>query len=36
MRKVELVGDELIYCAKPQPLGGVETVVCLVRKRQRT
>ena len=36
VRKVELAGDEAIYRTEPQPLGGVEAVVCLVWKRQRT
>jgi hypothetical protein len=35
VRTVELAGDEAIYRTAPQPLGGVDAVVCLVWKRQQ-
>lgn len=34
VRTVELVGDKAIYRTAPQPLGGVESIICLVWKRR--
>jgi hypothetical protein len=34
VRFVDLAGDEAVYRTAPQPLGGTESVVCLVWKRQ--
>lgn len=34
VRFVEINGDEAIYRTAPQPLGGIESVVCLVWKRR--
>ena len=35
VRTVELVGDKAIYRTAPQPLGGVEPIICLVWKRRQ-
>lgn len=34
VRTVEFAGDKAIYRTEPQPLGGIEAVVCLVWQRQ--
>jgi Lipocalin-like domain len=36
VRTVEFDGDQAIYRTEPQPLGGAETVVCLVWTRQQS